>query len=134
MNSPWNDHAGNPPHEPGCLGNHLGDCAVSGLFNFEGHQPRDCGEHRTVGAHRAWCHDCSEWCYPRIDMACKGCEIVQLRERLAAVELWMEHAERHYGPSIVTELRAAIAGLPVADHHPLTRPVGPVQADPHNGP
>lgn len=21
-----------PPHEPGCLGNHLGDCAVSGMF------------------------------------------------------------------------------------------------------
>jgi hypothetical protein len=21
-------------------------------------------EHRTVGGHRAWCHDCGEWCYP----------------------------------------------------------------------
>ena len=23
------------PHEPGCLGNHLGDCAVSGLFEIK---------------------------------------------------------------------------------------------------
>lgn len=100
------------PHEPGCLGNHLGDCAVSGLFDvealrefvrrgrdaqaavneiieqayFHGHTPRECGEHRTVGAHRAWCFDCTEWCYPRIDMACKGCEIVHLRKRLESGE------------------------------------------------
>lgn len=32
--------------------------------NFEGHENRECGEHRTVGPHRAWCHDCSMWCYP----------------------------------------------------------------------
>ncbi len=32
--------------------------------NFLGHEPRECGEHRTVGPHRAWCFDCSEWCYP----------------------------------------------------------------------
>lgn len=92
------------PHVPGCLGNHLGDCAVSGLFdrtyikhqmpdgrtcdciggeaNFHGHWPRECGEHRTVGTHRAWCLDCTEWCYPRMDAACKGCEIVHLRNQL----------------------------------------------------
>lgn len=44
---------------------------------FVGHEPRECGEHRTVGDHRAWCHDCSEWCYPRIP--CNGCEIIGLR-------------------------------------------------------
>ena len=45
--------------------------------NFEGHQPRECGEHRTVGPHRAWCHDCQEWCYP--DGPCVRCEILRLR-------------------------------------------------------
>lgn len=40
---------------------------------FYGHQPRECGEHRTVGPHRAWCHDCGEWCYPDPGMACGGC-------------------------------------------------------------
>lgn len=32
--------------------------------SFYGFESRDCGEHRTVGPHRAWCFDCSEWCYP----------------------------------------------------------------------
>jgi hypothetical protein len=32
--------------------------------NFNGHRPRACGEHRTVGPHRAWCYQCGEWCYP----------------------------------------------------------------------
>lgn len=47
--------------------------------HFYGFEPRECGEHRTVGSHRAWCFDCSEWCYPRIP--CKGCEIIELREK-----------------------------------------------------
>lgn len=33
--------------------------------SFYGFQSRDCGEHRTAGSHRAWCFDCSEWCYPK---------------------------------------------------------------------
>lgn len=44
---------------------------------FTGHEPRECGEHRTVGDHRAWCYDCSEWCYPTIP--CIRCEIIPLR-------------------------------------------------------
>lgn len=40
--------------------------------NFEGHLPRECGEHRTVGPHRAWCYDCGEWCYPK--NPCVRCE------------------------------------------------------------
>lgn len=40
---------------------------------FYGWEPRDCGEHRTVGSHRAWCFDCTEWCYPHEDTACDGC-------------------------------------------------------------
>jgi hypothetical protein len=50
--------------------------------NFFGHDGRECGEHRTVGPHRAWCFDCSEWCYPGIDAACKGCELPSLRAAL----------------------------------------------------
>lgn len=52
--------------------------------NFEGHQPRECGEHRTVGPHRAWCYDCSEWCYSYDrDAGCKGCRIPMLEEAIA---------------------------------------------------
>jgi hypothetical protein len=40
---------------------------------FTGHEPRECGEHRTVGAHRAWCFACTEWCYP--SDGCKGCRL-----------------------------------------------------------
>lgn len=47
---------------------------------FYGYTPRECGSHRTVGRHRAWCFDCSEWCYSNgVDRACKGCEIPELR-------------------------------------------------------
>lgn len=51
---------------------------------FVGFEPRDCGDHRTVGPHRAWCYDCSTWCYPR--SPCPGCEVVQLRGQLALIE------------------------------------------------
>lgn len=43
---------------------------------FEGHEPRECGEHHTTGL-RAWCFSCSEWCYPQ--SPCKGCELPMLR-------------------------------------------------------
>lgn len=39
---------------------------------FIGHTQRDCGGHRTVGAHRAWCFDCAEWCSPLVP--CVRCE------------------------------------------------------------
>jgi hypothetical protein len=45
--------------------------------NFEGHPHRACGEHRTVGPHRAWCFNCGEWCYP--DEPCAHCELPTLR-------------------------------------------------------
>lgn len=53
---------------------------------FEGHVPRECGEHRTLGS-RAWCLDCSQYCYPNIEMACRGCEIADLRLRLPLPEV-----------------------------------------------
>lgn len=52
--------------------------------NFQGHVRRECGEHRTVGSHRAWCYDCSEWCYP--DVPCVRCERPMLEARIAALE------------------------------------------------
>ena len=36
--------------------------------NFEGAHNHD--RHRTVGPHRAWCHNCREWCYPDGWCAC----------------------------------------------------------------
>ncbi len=44
---------------------------------FEGYAG-ECGEHRTVGDHRAWCFECTEWCYAppatgEEPAACKGC-------------------------------------------------------------
>lgn len=44
--------------------------------HFEGHTPRECGEHRTTGL-RAWCFTCSDWCYP--EQPCVGCEWPMLR-------------------------------------------------------
>lgn len=41
---------------------------------FHGFKGSPCGEHRTVGSHRAWCFDCGEWCYP--SSPCRGCESV----------------------------------------------------------
>ena len=56
--------------------------------NFEGHGGRECGEHRTVGSHRAWCYDCSEWCYPEIP--CRGCKIPQLEAGLTEANKLLE--------------------------------------------
>lgn len=50
--------------------------------SFYGFQSRDCGEHRTVGAHRAWCFDCSEWCLP--DQPCRRCHGVSEALRIIA--------------------------------------------------
>ncbi|HUY46063.1 MAG TPA: hypothetical protein VMV92_10100 [Streptosporangiaceae bacterium] len=51
---------------------------------WTGWMPRECGEHRTVGPHRAWCFDCSEWCYPEPEMACARCRIPMLEAALNA--------------------------------------------------
>ena len=53
---------------------------------FEGWTGRECGEHRTVGPHRAWCYQCTMWCYPDPEMACHGCELPMLRE--VVDDLW----------------------------------------------
>ena len=60
--------------------------------NFEGHEKRECGEHRTVGPHRAWCYDCTEWCYPRPEMACKGCMVPMLQAEVERLTKERDHA------------------------------------------
>ena len=50
---------------------------------FQGHPGRECGDHRTVGGHRAWCYDCGEWCYPQIP--CVRCEVPRLRAEIATL-------------------------------------------------
>jgi hypothetical protein len=65
-----------------------------GTGGFVGQAPCECGEHRTVGEHRAWCHEDTEWCYP--SMPCRGCEIARLRVQVAhqVAELLKLRAER----------------------------------------
>ena len=70
-----------------------------GLGNFEGYQPRTCGEHRTVGDYRAWCHDHRCWCYP--EEPCEGCqrhlsdeELIALLIRVRDGELTVDEAVR----------------------------------------
>jgi hypothetical protein len=52
-------------------------------YRFEGRQPRECGEHHSVGS-RAWCFDDSEWCSGYPEGACRGCELPRLRDDLEA--------------------------------------------------
>lgn len=50
---------------------------------WAGMEARECGEHRTTGG-RAWCFDCSQWCYP--SQLCRGCELPVLRARITHLE------------------------------------------------
>lgn len=61
--------------------------------NFEGHQPRRCGEHRTAGWYRAWCHDCSEWCHP--EDGCAGCKphVDDLLEEVARLRAYLDRRQ-----------------------------------------
>jgi hypothetical protein len=54
------------------------------MDDFLGHEGRDCGEHRP-GNGRAWCFDCSEWCYP--EEPCTRCELPMLRAELVNVRV-----------------------------------------------
>lgn len=67
---------------------------------FEGFEPRECGDHRTVGSYRAWCFDDTEWCYP--STPCRGCELTALRQQIVAgheaiAALVKHHDEAHDG-------------------------------------
>lgn len=82
--------------------------------NFEGHSGRECGDHRTVGPHRAWCFDCHERCCP--DSPCKGCElpvlgarITELVEAARVVVAALDDAGRLHATTGGPELAALIA-------------------------
>lgn len=96
--------------------------------NFEGHPARECGEHRTVGAHRAWCHGCQEWCYPA--GPCKGCELPALRAEVAALRALADaaralvaaeekHTARATEYAAVYRALRALDALPPADGAPV---------------
>ena len=72
--------------------------------NWEGFTERECSEHRTTGG-RAWCFDCSEWCYERVP--CKGCERPQLMELLSAIWLYIDW--HHVTKNLTTAQRTAFA-------------------------
>jgi len=72
---------------------------------FYGHPKRECGEHRTVGSHRAWCHDCGEWCYP--DIPCRGCGPdyeALLDLALATIAYICEKGEAHWNAPVVNDV------------------------------
>ena len=88
----------------------MGRAAFEGDF-YTGYEPRECGDHRSTGS-RAWCFECSEWCYPRIP--CKGCEIEGLRDRVVRIDRTMVPVE---------QLRAAIRQLFPDEMTPLAKSV-----------
>ena len=53
-------------------------------------QKHERGEHRTTGG-RAWCYDCSEWCYTAPEMQCKCCRVVALEAEVAALHVKAEY-------------------------------------------
>ena len=77
--------------------------------DFTGHEPRECGEHRP-GLGRAWCFDCSEWCYPHAP--CVRCELPTLRAKADAEPSALD---------LVRELREALGlfsgAMPVTPKH-----------------
>lgn len=86
------------------------------VAGFAGHDGRQCGEHRPTGQ-RAWCFGCTEWCYP--DRPCAGCELPQLRARLAnarptrtyyravLIETGRLWCESRYGPDVLESRHTA---------------------------
>jgi len=52
---------------------------TEGKHYFIGFSMRTCRDHRTTGG-RAWCFDCSEWCYPT--MPCVGCARQWIKDRI----------------------------------------------------
>lgn len=77
---------------------------------FHGHIGQ--AHHRTVGARRAWCADCREWCYPAAGCpCCCGPRNEQEAELLADYEA-MDKPTR----ALFLALAAKMAEIEVADH------------------
>lgn len=56
------------------LGSPCGWCDGTTIQKPSFHGSGGSGEHRSCGPVRAWCHDCSEWCYaPRYELPCQCC-------------------------------------------------------------
>jgi hypothetical protein len=87
---------------------------------WRGIEPRECGEHRTTG-HRAWCFDCSEWCYEAAP--CKGCQIPvlesgrevdkQISEEILSIVNDLQEITKEREPN----LRRLHAGLMMIRYH-----------------
>lgn len=65
------------------------------MTNYLGCAADGC-EHRTVGPHRAWCFECTEWCYPAAP--CVRGELAQLQQQIDAVcqlhdRTWPDHSQ-----------------------------------------
>lgn len=81
--------------------------------NFLGFADRDCGEHRTVGEHRAWCFDCHEWC--SATSPCVRCEIAPLRKvlREAAEDMKDGPENGHqFHFSVGVQASSSVTGIP----------------------
>lgn len=68
------------------------------MSNWEGVD--EAGEHRTVGTHRAWCHECHEWCYPNHVGWCRCCHYAK-----GEVELWVKGYEADEIQQAIDEAR-----------------------------
>jgi hypothetical protein len=64
--------------------------------------PGNPSEHRTVGAHRAWCFLDVEWCYPDTDGYCRCCDQITLPSRWIGMNT----------STVLKELRTAVLELP----------------------
>lgn len=84
---------------------------------FEGHLPRLCGEHRTVGPHRAWCFDCHEWCYPAWWWGCAGCRIPSRVEVIAELHRAMHDKESLAAAKTAVDTLIYHGWLDVRDDH-----------------
>ena len=109
------------------MSDHVHESGTDSAGRFHGHANRRCGEHRTAGG-RAWCFDCTEWCYPRPEAACEGCQSVSAddaREMLARVrEL---HQPKPYLSVGGTDMACPICG-PVGNGYGPSYPCATVLA------
>lgn len=76
------------------------------MSDWEGNPDRNCGEHRTTGA-RAWCFDCSEWCYPNI--LCHGC--IDFRTLLAPIDNALRNGSYMTKANLALELLCEQVGV-----------------------
>lgn len=151
VGTPGTAEAGTGPSEAGRLDRILVEQAgfppwpVEPPGNWEGRTPRRCGEHRTVGSHWAWCHDCGEWCYPRDEALCRGCADAPEDEieRLRAIAVSLEsecaaltdaltettHEYRSTQASAHCVVRLSSGPCFRADGHPIHRTPARVRAE-----